>query len=188
MWTDPDSSSQKHVPWSLKLGQYREAEEPHNKPGCAENNSTDSQTPSEKSHNTRCWEHNNSKCSPPAPAALRTGTADEGRGTPGRAVWRPICSTTQAVRSSRALGIHHPPPSVPQFPSFSSQCIPHETASSAKRAFFFFFLGWGKTQHPARWNLATVCLLVLTEFETLPHLSGDVVSLLLGSLMLWVCR
>ena len=111
---------------------YRAAEEPHNKPGGAENNSTDSQTLSEKSHNTRRWEHKNSKCSPPAPVAPRTGTADEERGTPGRAVWRPICSTTRAACSCRAHSIHHPPPSVPQFPSLSSQCSPTEASSSAK--------------------------------------------------------
>ena len=111
MWTDPDSSFPKWAPYSLKPGQLRIAEEPHYTPGGVENNSTDSQTLSEKSHNTRRWEHKNSKCSPPV--ALRTGMADEGRGTPGWAAWRPICSPTHAGPSSCALGVHHPTPSVP---------------------------------------------------------------------------
>lgn len=76
-----DRSQQPLSKTSLKPSHYREAEEPNNKPSSVENNSTDSQTLSEKSHNTRRWEHKNSKCSPPAPVAQRTGTADEEQGT-----------------------------------------------------------------------------------------------------------
>lgn len=67
----------------------------------------------------------------------RLGQQMRNRGHWAWAVWRPICSTTQAAHSSRALGIHHPPPSVPRFSSLSSHCIPSETASSAKRAIFW---------------------------------------------------
>lgn len=85
----------------------------------------------------------------------------------------------QSALAAHSVSITH---SVPQFPTLSSQCIPSEAAHSAKWA--IFFVDEAKTQHPARWNLATVCLLVLTEFETMPFLSGDVVSLPRGSLTL----
>lgn len=131
-----------------------------------------------KIHNTQTWEHKNSKCSPPAPAALRTGTTDEKRGTPGWAAWRPICSTTEAARSSRAL-----------YPSLTTLCslVPfivitaHPKRSNVlcqKTTFFFCFFGWDKMLQPARWNLATACLLAVTEFKNSALLSGNVVSLL----------
>lgn len=66
--------------------------------GNVENNPTDRQALLEKSHKAWRWKHKNSKCPPPAPVALRTGTADEDRGTRGRAMWGPICSMTARSR------------------------------------------------------------------------------------------
>lgn len=180
MWTDPDSSSPKWAPCSLKPGQCRIAEEPHNTPGGVENNSTDSQTLPEKSHKPG----DGSTKTPNVLLLWLWGLGWQMRDEGHRAEQRGGPSAPQHMQCHlAALSVsitQHP-----LFPSLSSQCIPSEAASSAKRAIFFF--GWAKTQHPARWNLAAVCLLVLTELEALPLLSGDVVALLPGSLMLSVC-
>lgn len=109
----------------------------------------------QKSQNTQRRELKNSKCSPPAPTVRRLGEQTRNRGHRAEQ-----CGGPSAPRCrQQALRIHHPPPPVP-YSSLDCQCNASQVRllPLPKEQFF----GWGETQHPARWNLATVCLLALT--------------------------
>lgn len=172
--SDSDSSSTKHLPRLLKSSQVGKAEEPRNKPGGAENNSTDSLSGKKTPHHPDTGVQQLQMFSSCSCSSEDWDNRWEMRDTG-------LSSVEAHLLHNRGSEVQPCTVSITHHPLLLSSLHCHHSASQEKQRalpkdHFFFFFGWDKMLLPARWNLATVCLLAVTEFKNSALLSGNVVS------------